>query len=165
VNLWQILVAVGALHQAAVHCEIEAEKRRIYQEAREYADLVGKPLLVVGGPFGFGRKWGPPSHGCGDVCLDINIEACRGCERAIEGNVTDMSMFSDKMFGASFCSHVLEHLPSEAEAEKALSELDRVSEAVFLVLPTKLSILAWFHHDHHFWLAEENGIIKIKQRG
>jgi len=165
VNLWQILVTASILQQAAVHCEIESEKRKKYQEARDYAHSVGKPLLVVGGPMGFGRKWGPPSHGCGDVCLDVNIEACRSCPKAVQGDVRDMSMFPDKVFGASFCSHLLEHLPSVADVEQALFELERVSDAIFLVLPTKLSLLAWFHPDHHLWVTEESGIIKIKQRG
>lgn len=164
-NWWQALLIFGGLQQAAVHCQIEAEKKSKFQEARDYADSIGKPLLVIGGPYGFGRSWGPPGHGCGDVCLDINVEACRGCPNAVEGDIRDLSMFPDKTMGAAFASHVLEHLPTVADAEQALSELERVSEATFLVLPSKVSILAWLNPDHYLWVSENNGRIAFKQRG
>ena len=83
----------------------------------------------------------------------------------MEGDVRDLSMFPDKIFGSAFASHIIEHLPSVADAELAMSELHRVADKVFIVAPSKASILAWVWPDHYLWVSETDGEVDFKQRG
>ncbi len=154
--------------QTAVHLGQVAERRINYEAALEAARTRGKPLLVVGGPLGANplRRFFPlPAHGCGDVCVDIEAGACAHCPLFIEADVRDLSIFPDGKFGAAFCSHVLEHLPTIEDARKAAAELQRVADEVYIVCPRKSSLLAWLIPDHHLWVSVENGEISAEQRG
>ena len=149
---WQTHVQVG-----------EAQERgRVYKKAREVADRLGKPMLVVGGPgAGFNRNplvqmFKLPGHDCGDVCLDIDLGACRVCGAEVtkvEASVTSIP-FPDGHFGSAFISHVLEHLPTVGDAEQAVRELYRVADEVFILSPSKQSIIAWLHPGHHLWVRQ-----------
>jgi len=57
--------------------------------------------------------------------------------------------FTDKQFGVSFASHILEHLENW---EEALMEMRRISDHVVLVLPHPLYIANHVHpyHKQHF---------------
>lgn len=59
--------------------------------------------------------------------------------------------YSDPSFGAATCLHVLEHMRSIADAAKAISELERVAERVFILVPSR-SLRATFPEDHYLWL-------------
>jgi ubiquinone/menaquinone biosynthesis C-methylase UbiE len=67
-------------------------------------------------------------------------------------------------FGAVFCSHVLEHLPTPEDACQAIKEMERVADRVFLVVPHKSSIIAWLHPDHHLWVTVDGNSVTIEQR-
>ena len=64
-------VGLGLLtHQALGMVAMRRESRGKYAVARQVADDLGKPLLVVGGPYGSaisGRLFGMKAHGPGDV--------------------------------------------------------------------------------------------------
>jgi hypothetical protein len=154
--VWQIAVWTGEICQ----------KDRTYKAALECARRKGKPLLVAGGPWsnkGIRQKLNMPAHGGGDVCLDINPRAFGAHPRGLVADVAQIPFF-DKTFGAVFASHLLEHLPSVRSASQALDELNRVSEAVFLVYPSRQSVGAWFHRDHHLWVWQEGKLIYIRPR-
>ena len=93
-----------------------------YRQAEAYAMSVGKPLLVVGNPYG--------NYPCGDVTVDIkpNDE----CPVMIRADICDLSMFDDKSFGSVFASHVLEHVE---DIENGFRELCRVADKVFISYP------------------------------
>lgn len=142
------------------------DRDRKYEAATTFAATVGKPLLVAGGPLGvtWGRRFTKlMAHGYGDVCFDIDRRAFDGCPCGVIADIRHIP-FSDKSFGAAFASHVLEHLPSVADAEKALAELDRVAEAVFIAYPYKWSIMAWLIPSHHLWVWQKDGRTYLKQR-
>lgn len=122
------------------------ERRQVFQQARLYADAVRKPLLVVGTP----KQVAWFHHPGGDVTIDIDPNIDSAVPYQIM-DVRNMS-FSDKQFGASFISHVLEHLNSIDDASKAIAELRRVSDKVFVAIPHKTSLLAWLHPRHHLWV-------------
>ncbi|MFC1928635.1 methyltransferase domain-containing protein [Chloroflexota bacterium] len=154
---WQLAVWLG---------EIRSKNKR-YEVARACALERDKPLLVAGGPWGSKRArhlLKMPAHGNGDVCLDINRDAMAGHTNAVIANVTHVP-FSDKSFGAAFASHLLEHLPNTDDAERALAELNRVAEAVFVVCPSRQSIANWVIPDHHLWIWQEGNTICFRQRG
>jgi len=143
------------------------DKNRKYRAASTCALERGKPLLVVGGPWGNrrARRWfRKPAHGYGDICMDINRRAISGHPYGIVADVTHIP-FSDKIFGAAFASHLLEHLPTTSEAKKALDELNRVAEAVFIVYPSRQSIAGWIIADHHLWVWQKGQKTYLKQRG
>lgn len=137
------------------------ERNRKYREAGQAAQARGKPLLVVGGPYGSGiggQIFHFKAHGCGDVCLDLNADSCDGCPTTV-ADVREIP-FGDAYFGAVYVSHVLEHLPTVEDAAQAVNELYRVADEVFVVSPPKSSIYAWLYPGHHLWVSQDaHGIL------
>ena len=89
--------------------------KHLYQAARQAADKTGKPLLVVGGPFGSGylrRRFNLKSHGFGDVCTDIDPISCKGAPHLEVADIRRLP-FPSKSFWAVFIGHVLDKLPIE----------------------------------------------------
>ncbi|HIE17209.1 MAG TPA: methyltransferase domain-containing protein [Dehalococcoidia bacterium] len=82
------------------------------------------------------------------------------------GWVADVAQipFCDKAFGAAFTSHVLEHLPTIGHAKKALEELNRVADAVFIAHPSRQSIGAWLHPGHNLWIWQNSGMVYVQAR-
>jgi len=162
-----VLGGVGGWQLAIWMFEIW-EKNRKYKAACAHAQEKGKPLLVAGGPWGISRRrrWfiGTPSHGNGDVCLDIDPRAFEDHPKGVIANVTHIP-FSNKCFGAAFASHLLEHLPTVDTARQALDELNRVAEAVFIVYPSRQSFAGWIIPDHHLWVWQKGNITYLRQRG
>jgi hypothetical protein len=154
--VWQVAVWTG---------EISFKDGR-YKAAVDCSRKLGKPLLVAGGPWSnrtIRRKLNMPAHGAGDVCLDIDCRAFAGHPRGLQADVTQIP-FLDKAFGAVFASHLLEHLPSVDSAIRALDELGRVSNRVFLVHPSRQSVGAWFHRGHHLWVWQKGDTVYIRSR-
>ena len=154
--IWQWVVLLRQSH----------DRDRKFEAATNFAATAGKLLLVAGGPLGV--TWGRRvtklmAHGYGDVCFDIDRRAFDGCPSGIVADIRYIP-FSDKSFGAVFASHVLEHLPSVADAEKALAELDRVAEAVYIAYPYKWSIMSWLITSHHLWVWQKDGRTYLEQR-
>ncbi|MFW0859505.1 MAG: methyltransferase domain-containing protein [Dehalococcoidia bacterium] len=154
--IWQ---GTALLHQTL-------DKNKKYEAASAFAAEVGKPLLVIGGPMGITwlRRFSEMmAHGYGDVCMDIDLRALRGCPSGVIADVRHIP-FSDKTFGAVFVSHVLEHLPDTRDAKKALTELNRVADAVFIAYPNKYYVVSWLIPDHHLWVWQKDGKTHLKQR-
>jgi hypothetical protein len=154
--VWQLAVWFGEIFQ----------KNKRYKAAVKCCKKLGKPLLVAGGPWSnrtIRKKLNMPAHGSGDVCLDIDRRAFEGHPRGLLADVTRIP-FIDKTFGAVFASHLLEHLPTIDSANKALGELSRVSNVVFLVYPSRQSVGAWLHPGHHLWVWQKGNVVYIKQR-
>ena len=157
VGVWQLAVCLGEIR----------DKNKKYKAARAYALNRNKPLLIAGGPWGNKRirHWfNKPAHGCGDVCLDIDRRAISNHPKGVIADVTHIP-FSDKSFGAAFDSHLLEHLATIDDDKKALAELNRIAEAVFIVYPSRQSIAGWAIPDHHLWVWQKNNTTYLKQRG
>lgn len=115
----------------------------------------GKQLVVVGGPFGDNpvrQGLHIAAHGAGDVCVDLSKGACP-VDHYTPGDVTNLP-FYNKQFGAVFCSHVLEHMSDIPMCHQAWRELHRVADTVFLCVPSKLELIAWFIPDHHLWVQQ-----------
>lgn len=158
VGIWQLVVLVVETR----------DKNRKYRVADAYARARTKPLLVVGGPMGITRRRRffrlGVAHGHGDICLDIERRAFEGAPCGVVADVRRIP-FADKSFGAVFVSHLLEHLPTTADARLALDELNRVAEAVFVVYPFRQSIGGWIIPDHHLWVWQKGNRTYLKQRG
>jgi hypothetical protein len=167
--LWLIVLAVVGvgLWQFSVWLIENRTKNRQYKAACACAREKGKPLLIAGGPWGVTRtrrRLNRPAHGYGDVCLDIDQRALGDHPKGIVANVTHIP-FADKSFGAVFASHLLEHLPTVEAASRALTELNRVAEAVFIVCPSRQSLVGWLIPDHHLWVWQKDGTTYLRQRG
>ena len=96
--------------------------------------------------------------------MDIQPQAIADHPNGVIASVTHIP-FADKVFGSAFASHLLEHLPTVSDAKKALEELNRVAETVFIVYPSRQSIGGWITADHHLWIWQEGNTTYIKQRG
>ncbi len=169
VIFWYFLAVILGLivWQVAVILNENRYKSRQYRDAVGYAREQGKPLLIAGGLWGIKpyRRWlKMPAHGGGDICLDIDRRALGDHKCGIVADITRIP-FADKSFGAVFSSHVLEHLPTTADALRALSEFARVAEAVFIVYPSKQNIIAWVKREHHLWLWQKRNVMYLKQKG
>lgn len=161
-----VLAAVGIWQLIVWMIEIQ-DKNRKYRAADTCAHEKAKPMLVIPGPWGIkpARRWfNKPAHGGGDVCLDIDRRAVYGHPCAVVGSVTHIP-FSDNTFGAAFVSHLLEHMPTTTDAVQALDELNRVADAVFLVLPSRQSIANWVIPEHKLWVWRKGNKTCLKQRG
>jgi ubiquinone/menaquinone biosynthesis C-methylase UbiE len=112
----------------------------------------------------FRRYFNKPAHGSGDVCLDIDRQALVGQSGAVVGSITHLP-FANKVFGAVFFSHVLEHLPTTDDAKLALEEMKRVADSVFIAYPSKQSIAGWIVRDHHLWVWQDKKCTYVQQRG
>lgn len=135
------------------------ERHAIFHQARDYANNLGKPLLVVGAPKSL--PW--VNHPCGDATIDINPDLNSPCDYLV-ADVRKIP-YPNNNFGAAYISHVLEHLATIDDAYQALNELHRVADKVFVVSPHKSSIMAWVYPGHHLWiLAAGDGFI-IEQKG
>ncbi len=159
-NGWEMVPA----WESAIQVKENADRWDAYRKARLAADLAGKPLLNIGCP----RVYGPMSmkYPCGDVCLDIDPQRLESCESSSPtlGDVRRIP-FPDGYFGAALCCHVLEHLPTVADAEQALAELRRVADTVFVCSPTRSSLMAWLHPEHRLWVNHlPDGSITFEQR-
>lgn len=165
-SLGKIILTSIAFWQGREMLEETLERQRKAYVARDVADLAGKPLLVVGGPWGtspFRHLMRIPAHECGDVCIDAIPSACEGCPCIMEADIRDIP-FPDGAFGAALVCHVLEHLPTVEDCKKAVAELYRVSDQVFVASPSKRFIIAWLHPDHHLWVRQDEIGITIEQR-
>ena len=162
--MWARL-AVGLLvgHQSYVFLRSRIEKDEKYAAARRVADERGKPLLVVGGPWGSYKLIRLKVHDCGDMCVDIDPEACEGC-RYTNGDIRHLP-FPDGAFGAVFCSHVLEHMPTPEDGAQAWAELNRCADYVFICVPRKDSWAGWACSDHHLGIQQiGSDVLKIEDR-
>jgi membrane protein DedA with SNARE-associated domain len=160
------VVILLALWQLIVWILETQDKNRKYKAAEASAKKSGKPLLVIGGPWGVQparRLLNMPAHGEGDVCLDIDRRALEGHRCPVVASVTDIP-FADKAFGAVFLSHVLEHLPTPDDARRALQEMQRVAEVVYIVYPSRQSIAAWVIKEHRLWVWQAGTKIHLLQR-
>lgn len=161
------VVLAGLSHQVFVILGQAAERAEKYQLARQTADALGKPLLVVGGPWGdnpFRKLAGISYHGHGDVCVDLAPYACEGASRFVQADIRDLP-FANREFGSCFNSHILEHLPSAEDCAQAWRELHRVADTVFTCLPGKASIVAWLVPDHYLWVREVSpGVLLVEER-
>jgi len=131
-----------------------------FRQAAAFARSLGKPLLVVGRP-------GSPAriYGCGDVCLDAD---CRvGIDCPAGGIVADIREipFEKGYFGAVFCSHIVEFLPDVADARKAIAEMERVGDRLFLCYTLEPNLLwRWFGRTTRLWISPRKKSLMIKKR-
>ena len=111
----------------------------VFEKARQAARKTNKPLLNVGCKAVY-------AHRC-DVNLDIVV---RQVPNFVRGDIQNLYMFSDKQFGAVYASHVLEHVD---DPDRALEELRRVSENLFIITPLPIFPWTWLHPEHKwlFW--------------
>ncbi len=156
ISLWQFGVWFYEIH----------DKNTKYKAATGQAQRSGKPMLVIGGPWGGKqyRHWiNKPAHGGGDVCVDIDPNAIQGHPCGCIASVTHIP-FRDKTFGAAFASHLLEHLPNSRNAMMAMSELYRVADEVFICYPSKQSIGGWITKGHHLWINQKGDTTTFEER-
>lgn len=148
-------IGLGALAwEIGWHCWSLRERNRKYFDALHTARKTNKPFLVVGKPCGPTGCY----YGCGDVTLDLR--ASIECPGYVQGSVEAIP-FPDKHFSAVFCSHVLEHT---CNPQKALSELHRVADKVFISYPRWWQFYSWYLPGHA-WLMfkQKDDTFKFKK--
>jgi len=127
----------------------EIERNKVFKTAKQRAKKLNKPLLVVGEPYG--------QYECGDVMIDLKKDS--KCENHVKASVEDIP-FDDKYFGVAFVSHVIEHT---CDPEKALKELYRVADEVFILHPKWWELRAYLVPGHTWLMYKRNGEYKFKR--
>lgn len=148
------------LEAAGVSLET-GERMESSAAARTVATRTGKPVLNIGCP-----RITISFYPCGDTCLDISRERLAVCRSGnpTYGDIRAMP-FRDKEFGAVCCFHVLEHLYTVEDARKALSELHRVADRVYVCSPKRWHPYAWLHPEHNLWVDHlPDGSLRFEQR-
>lgn len=164
-SLWAWM-AIGAvlgifLSQVAVIAAEFTDRRRKFRQARAFAEAASKPLLVVGRP-GNNRI---RVYTGGDVTIDLDPEVLKDCPHG--GCIADVRSipFADGYFGAAFVSFVLDYMPSVPDFEKAVAELHRVADNVF-VCHTRLFNIRWRYlpipDRVNVWISEKDGKLQAR---
>jgi SAM-dependent methyltransferase len=125
--------------------------RLVFNEARKSADAFGKPLLNVGCKKVF--------TALSDVNLDI---VPRQAPHFVQGDIQNLHMFRDKQFGAIYAAHVLEHVD---DPDRALLELHRVAETVYVITPLPVYPWSWLHPQHKWILWGTKRLCRIPWAG
>ncbi len=124
----------------------ELQRQTVFNQARETANRLQKPLLNAG--------CGNWPRGIMESDVNLDISPHQDIPNFVCGSVENMSMFTDKQFGAVFCSHVLEHIK---DVDRAKTELARVADYQFIITPLPLFLGAWLTPDHRRVFADSQG--------
>jgi ubiquinone/menaquinone biosynthesis C-methylase UbiE len=121
------------------------------RRAREYANWIGKPMINIGAGTSESALFGPTLYG--DINIDIASKSLHcGPNVVCYGDAENLSQYPDKFFGSLLASHVLEHLENPT---RALEEWRRVSDQVFVIVPSWWAPHTWLHPDHK-WFVSNN---------
>lgn len=157
------IVMAVVLSQVAVIALEFVDRWKKFRQAKAYSTMTGKPLLVVGRP---GNNLIKVYKG-GDVTLDLDPRVMDDCPQG--GCVADVCSipFPDGHFGAVFVSFVLDCLPSVDDFEKAMAELHRVADKVFICY-TKPFNLRWRYfplaNEVRLWISQKDGKLRARPR-
>lgn len=128
---------------------IEAAKRR------------GKPVLNVGAgtPDSSIRVsiLGPVTWG--DVNCDIAGAGYCTPQNVCHCDIHDIP-YPDKHFGSVIATHVLEHVD---DPQRALRELQRVSDEVFVVVPRWWGLHTWLQPEHKWYVTKDMKFLPLWQ--
>jgi len=141
VSIIKTVIGLWAGYEGGIGIRNIIERHTYYNEAREYCNEVGKPMLRIGMRKYF---WEPPDA---DITVDTNpeVESIAGGICADERNL----LFVDKEFGVCINQHTLEHLNSIGDVEKAVKECVRVSDITVLLTPSPYSIFTNVFNPNH----------------
>jgi len=134
------LLAAGALvaNSVASSMYYHYEKERLFKQARDYCDSIGKPLLNVG--------CGNNPMQIGDVNVDIFPPSEAILPNYQQADITSMP-FTDKQFGCVVAFHVLEHVE---DPRAALAEINRVADRVYASVPAPFDFSTDTSPDHKY---------------
>ena len=135
-----------------------------FEKARNHADSLGKPLLVIGRPDGWTEDrevkkgdsswWNTGAHPCGDITIDVRPIKGNECPNYISTDAADLSMIPTGSIGAIFSSCTLEHIPNLPQAYREMLRVLDFHGEIYSVLPQRYSIFAWIF-PHHHWVIDK----------
>jgi 2-polyprenyl-3-methyl-5-hydroxy-6-metoxy-1,4-benzoquinol methylase len=132
------------------------EKDNAFNNAVSAARSSGKPLLNAGCGGDWHHWMAKDISSISDVNVDI-VE--RDVPNFVLTSIEDMPMFEDKQFGAAFCSHVIEHVD---DPDKAMAELNRVADEVFVITPEWWDILTYVNPNHKHLRTPAGNFVEIR---
>lgn len=140
-------VAVIAVDELVSQVSSDFECNSKYSEARAYCTSVNKQLLNVG--------CGNNPRFIGDVNLDV-----KPCilPNFMQHDLNTPLPFGDKAFGAVIAFHVLEHVN---DPQFVLSELTRVADRVYIVVPQCWQLISWLNPEHK-WMFNYGHIVNTR---
>lgn len=154
------LAKLALAYQVGVTTREIHERHKYWRQARDYADYVGKPLLVVG----MKRHAWEPSNGDVTIDLDPAVAQIEGGLVADERQIP----FNDKTFGAVYNAHTLEHLATAEDVELAVNECVRVAERAVFLCPDPLNFVSHMlcpSHNLRLWFDQTNNRITVTDNG
>jgi SAM-dependent methyltransferase len=117
-----------AIVEGAAYVGRLATRRGMHQRARDLADVLDRPLIVVGARSGGGgglRTTGNLSqYSCGDVCGCVDLAGCTDCKSVGRDVCVYGSIPVEDDSSVVFVSHVLEYVD---DPDRAWAEITRVA--------------------------------------
>jgi ubiquinone/menaquinone biosynthesis C-methylase UbiE len=139
--------------------DVVVRPNEVARAARAAAIRRGKRLLNVGcGTPGSSMRvalLGPTAWG--DVNCDVAATAACTSRDACTCDIMDLP-WEDKAFGAVIASHVLEHVP---DPTKAMRELERVADEVFVITPPWWAPHTWLHPGHRWYVRADGSLMPL----
>jgi len=136
------LIIGGALAFLAV--DYVSRRRLTAQAALVARERRGKPLLNVGCATHSDFVDAGYMIERADINLDIR-PLHDYVPNFVQGDIENLWMFEDKVFGVAYASHVMEHLN---DYHQGMSELHRVADEVYTVLPRWWSPSNYLNNKH-----------------
>jgi ubiquinone/menaquinone biosynthesis C-methylase UbiE len=95
----------------------------------------------------------------GDVNVDIAGSGACVRDNVCFGDIHALP-FADKQFGAALATHVLEHVQ---DPQRALAELHRVADEIFVVCPRWWGVHTWLQLQHRWYLRRDGTFTPLWQ--
>jgi len=156
------LLAAGGIYLAGITGNLLVQKERAVTRALSL--VTDRGIINIGA--GCGRTF-VSRHYCDlpEVVVNIDLAVVPGCPKCLAVDLEKAALpFGDLEFDVALASHVLEHLPSRADCERAVRELQRVADRVYVAGPSRQSVIAWLVPGHHLWVEEEGGVLYVEER-
>lgn len=140
---WKIIAIVLLAILVFLATDHLIRRRVTFMVAHAAALKRGKPLLNAG--CGTPDEHTDAGYMINRSDINLDIRELEGVvPNFVQGDIQEMP-FEDKQFGVAYCSHALEHMD---DVHKALSELYRVADEVYFVLPRWWAPSNYMNHKH-----------------
>jgi SAM-dependent methyltransferase len=155
------VVGIGlCVNEWYAHHSRQKLRKSLFTAARNHANRIAKPLLVIGRPDGWDKDrlvrkgdtvwWREGAHPCGDYTVDVRPKGSLECPNYVETSAEDLSMFPDNFFGAVFSSCTLEHVPDLPRAWKEINRVVHPKGVIYVIRPQPWSMFAWLFPAHNW---------------
>jgi hypothetical protein len=136
------VIILVLLYESMIGILRKLNRRRVFRMAKQRAEAVGLPLLVIGDPYnGLMSIATGPDYGCGDLCLDLT--GCPRCPVGSKSKLEDACSHLNFDNYVVFISCVLEYVDDLPLIMKYLNRMN--PDNLFVVNVEPYSLTAYLY--------------------